>query len=69
MGRLATVDLENSERFGASQSRGPDLEAMLDGYTCTECGRCRAGHNVCNPRQSLARFKDWKAKGVCRYIA
>ena len=25
-------------------------------------------HNVRNPRQSLAQFKDWKAKGVCRYI-
>jgi aryl-alcohol dehydrogenase-like predicted oxidoreductase len=25
-------------------------------------------HNVRNPRQSLARFKDWKAQGVCRYI-
>ncbi|HEY1475361.1 MAG TPA: aldo/keto reductase [Pseudolabrys sp.] len=25
-------------------------------------------HNVRNARQSLAQFKDWKAKGVCRYI-
>lgn len=25
-------------------------------------------HNVRDPRQSLARFRDWKAKGVCRYI-
>ena len=25
-------------------------------------------HNVRNPRQSLAQFKEWKAKGVCRYI-
>lgn len=25
-------------------------------------------HNVRNPRQSLARFKDWKAEGMCRYI-
>jgi aryl-alcohol dehydrogenase-like predicted oxidoreductase len=25
-------------------------------------------HNVRNPRQSLAQFKDWKAKGICRYI-
>ena len=25
-------------------------------------------HNVRDPRQSLARFKDWKAQGVCRYI-
>lgn len=25
-------------------------------------------HNVRDPRQSLARFKAWKAQGVCRYI-
>lgn len=25
-------------------------------------------HNVRNPRQSLAQFKEWKAKGECRYI-
>lgn len=25
-------------------------------------------HNVRDPRQSLSRFKAWKAQGVCRYI-
>jgi aryl-alcohol dehydrogenase-like predicted oxidoreductase len=25
-------------------------------------------HNVRDPHQSLARFKDWKTQGVCRYI-
>jgi aryl-alcohol dehydrogenase-like predicted oxidoreductase len=25
-------------------------------------------HNVRNPQQSLAAFRDWKAQGVCRYI-
>ena len=25
-------------------------------------------HNVSSKQQSLARFKDWKAQGVCRYI-
>jgi aryl-alcohol dehydrogenase-like predicted oxidoreductase len=25
-------------------------------------------HNVSDPHQSLARFKEWKAQGVCRYI-
>ena len=41
MGRLRTVDLENSERFGASQVEDLSWKQMLDGYTCTECGRCR----------------------------
>lgn len=25
-------------------------------------------HNIRNPEQSLAQFKEWKAQGVCRYI-
>jgi aryl-alcohol dehydrogenase-like predicted oxidoreductase len=25
-------------------------------------------HNVGDPRQSLARFNEWKAQGVCRYV-
>jgi aryl-alcohol dehydrogenase-like predicted oxidoreductase len=25
-------------------------------------------HNVRDPQQSLARFKEWKVQGVCRYI-
>ncbi len=25
-------------------------------------------HNVQNPNQSLAAFRDWKAQGLCRYI-
>jgi aryl-alcohol dehydrogenase-like predicted oxidoreductase len=25
-------------------------------------------HNVRDPQQSLAQFKDWKAQGLCRYI-
>jgi aryl-alcohol dehydrogenase-like predicted oxidoreductase len=25
-------------------------------------------HNVDDPQQSLAQFKDWKAQGLCRYI-
>ncbi|MEP6995028.1 MAG: (Fe-S)-binding protein [Acidobacteriota bacterium] len=41
MGKLATVDIENSERFGASRVEDLTWKSMLDGYTCTECGRCR----------------------------
>jgi Fe-S oxidoreductase/nitrate reductase gamma subunit len=41
MGKLRTVDLENSERFGASRVEDLTWKSMLDGYTCTECGRCR----------------------------
>jgi len=41
MGRLGTPDLENSERFGVSRVEDLSWKSMLDGYTCTECGRCR----------------------------
>ena len=41
MGKLRTVDLENTERFGASRVEDLTWKQMLDGYTCTECGRCR----------------------------
>ena len=35
------MDLENTERFGASRVEDLTWKQMLDGYTCTECGRCR----------------------------
>ncbi len=41
MGKLRTVDLENTERFGAQKVEDLTWKQMLDGYTCTECGRCR----------------------------
>ncbi|MGH9363814.1 MAG: (Fe-S)-binding protein [Thermoanaerobaculia bacterium] len=41
MGRLQPVDIENSEHFGASKVEDLTWKQMLDGYTCTECGRCR----------------------------
>ncbi len=41
MGRLGTPDLESAERFGASRVEDLSWKSVLDGYTCTECGRCR----------------------------
>ena len=41
MGRLSTPDLEAAEHFGASRVEHLTWKAVLDGYTCTECGRCR----------------------------
>jgi len=38
---LASVDLEASETFGASKVEDFTWKQLLDGYTCTECGRCR----------------------------
>jgi len=41
MGRLGTPDLENSEHYGVSRVEHLAWKSALDGYTCTECGRCR----------------------------
>ena len=41
MGKLSTPNLEESEHFGVSRVEQLTWKAMLDGYTCTECGRCR----------------------------
>ena len=63
-GRLSTPDLEKSERFGASRVEDLTWKSMLDGYTCTECGRCRV---VCptaltgkplDPRLFIAAVRD-----------
>ncbi|MDQ6891891.1 MAG: heterodisulfide reductase-related iron-sulfur binding cluster [Acidobacteriota bacterium] len=64
MGRLGTPDLESSERFGVSRVEDLSWKSMLDGYTCTECGRCRV---VCptaitgkplDPRVFIANVRD-----------
>ncbi|MGH9442969.1 MAG: (Fe-S)-binding protein [Thermoanaerobaculia bacterium] len=64
MGRLASVDLENSETFGASRVEDFTWKQLLDGYTCTECGRCR---EVCptaltnkplDPKVHIGTFRD-----------
>jgi Fe-S oxidoreductase/nitrate reductase gamma subunit len=64
MGRLASLDLENSETFGASKIEDFSWKQLLDGYTCTECGRCRV---VCptaltdkplDPKVFIGTFRD-----------
>jgi len=41
MGKLGTPDLETAEHFGVAKVEQLSWKSMLDGYTCTECGRCR----------------------------
>lgn len=43
-GALKPLDLEaeNVEKFGASDVEDFTWKQLLDGYTCTECGRCTA---------------------------
>src|SRR5437868_697072 len=40
-GALSLIeDIENKESFGAATLRDFSWKQLLDGYTCTECGRC-----------------------------
>jgi Fe-S oxidoreductase len=64
MGKLGTPDLENSDHFGVSTVEQLSWKAMLDGYACTECGRCRV---VCptaltgkplDPKIFIGRVRD-----------
>jgi Fe-S oxidoreductase/nitrate reductase gamma subunit len=64
MGRLASVDLENVETFGASKIEDFTWKQLLDGYTCTECGRCRVvcptalTHKPLDPKIFIGKFRD-----------
>jgi Fe-S oxidoreductase len=42
-GKLKTLDLEDeeAEEFGVTQVEGYTWKDLLDGYSCTECGRCQ----------------------------
>jgi Fe-S oxidoreductase len=39
-GALKKVDLEKSEAFGVNRVEQLSWRQLLDGYACTECGRC-----------------------------
>ena len=49
---------ENAETFGASDIEQLTWKQMLDGYTCTECGRCTAACPAANTGKVLSPRKD-----------
>jgi len=75
MGRLGTPDLENSEHFGVSRVEQLSWKSALDGYTCTECGRCRV---VCptaltnkplDPKVFIGQLRDAVYEATPRILA
>jgi len=56
--------------FLATKLEGPDPAELKRSLTRLKTPKVDLlqFHNVSDPRQSLARFKDWKAQGICRYI-
>jgi len=39
-GAIKPVDLESAQRFGVNRVEQLSWRSLLDGYACTECGRC-----------------------------
>jgi aryl-alcohol dehydrogenase-like predicted oxidoreductase len=56
--------------FIATKSEAPDLAEFKGSLARLKVAKVDLMqlHNVSDPRQSLARFRDWKAQGLCRYI-
>ena len=56
--------------FIATKSEAPDLAEFKRSLARlkTEKVDLMQLHNVADPHQSLARFREWKAQGLCRYI-
>jgi Fe-S oxidoreductase len=58
-GTLKNLDLqdESASRFGAADVEDLTWKQLLDGYTCTECGRCTAACPAANTGKPLSPKK------------
>jgi aryl-alcohol dehydrogenase-like predicted oxidoreductase len=56
--------------FLATKLEAPDLAELKRSLTRLQTDKLDLlqFHNLRNPEQSLAQFKEWKAQGICRYI-
>ncbi|MBQ11700.1 MAG: hypothetical protein CMJ45_09145 [Planctomyces sp.] len=63
-GTLPTIDLENTERFGAGRVQDFTWKQLLDGYACAVCGRCSSvcpaniTGKVLSPMHIVENLKD-----------
>ena len=63
-GMLPTIDLENTERFGAGRVQDFTWKQLLDGYACAVCGRCTSvcpanlTGKVLSPMHIVENLKD-----------
>jgi len=69
-GELPRLNLEdeNAEKFGAEDVRDLTWKQLLDGYTCTDCGRCTAAcpanatGKVLSPRKIIMNIRERAAE-------
>jgi Fe-S oxidoreductase len=65
-GRLSKLNLEdeNAEKFGADDIRDLTWKQLLDGFTCTDCGRCTSAcpanitGKVLSPRKIIMNIRQ-----------
>ena len=63
-GVMAPIDLENTQRFGASRVQDFTWKQLLDGYACAVCGRCSEAcpanftGKVLSPMHIVENLKD-----------
>jgi aryl-alcohol dehydrogenase-like predicted oxidoreductase len=70
IGEATTAGALRSKLFIATKLESPDAAELKRSQTRLQTQKIDLlqFHNVGDPTQSLAQFKDWKAQGVCRYI-
>jgi aryl-alcohol dehydrogenase-like predicted oxidoreductase len=70
IGTVTAPDALRSKLFIATKLESPDdreLQRSLARLRTDKLDLLQL-HNVDDPQQSLSRFREWKAQGVCRYI-
>ncbi len=70
LGDLMAAGKLRSRVFVATKLEGPDAAELKRSLQLlrTESVDLLQLHNVRSGRQSLARFREWKARGICRYV-
>jgi aryl-alcohol dehydrogenase-like predicted oxidoreductase len=70
LGRVMTAGGWRDRIFIATKLESPDAAELERSLTrlATRSVDLLQLHNVRDPAQSLARFREWKTRGVCRYV-
>lgn len=70
LGQAMTAMKARDKIFIATKLRSPDAAELERSFARLATRRIDLLqlHNVRDPQQSLARFREWKAQGLCRYV-
>jgi aryl-alcohol dehydrogenase-like predicted oxidoreductase len=70
LGDTIASDGLRAKVFIATKLEAPDADELKRSLARLKTGKLDLlqFHNVHDPQQSLAQFKEWKAQGLCRYI-